>query len=309
MSDDLTSRRELLKYSAAVTSAGVSLSGCLDSQDTLTLSATGLVGLPTGRYQVWAVLRDERVPLGYNAALVNSDRHQYTLPSSPSTVNSIEITVEEDKDTSSSGPVVMSGDVNKNGIADLSFPVDLTESSGGYTITTPTSESADDTNGVWFVENVESTPQAGLDLPTLPTGWIYEGWVKLSDRQPVSTGRFRNPTIPDYYNGFGGEQNLLSFPGEDFLNKTERAPTNVQFPIDMTEQETTVYISVEPDVGAMVGDSGGSYSAGEDIAGINSPFPIKPLHAMVPDDVTPNTFYKLNENVDELPSGTAQFDS
>ena len=66
---------------------------------------------------------------------------------------------------------------------------DFTDASGGFILETPTSESPDDyANGIWWLDPTAG-PASAYDLPALPEGWAYEGWVVGADG-PVSTGRF-----------------------------------------------------------------------------------------------------------------------
>ena len=85
-------------------------------------------------------------------------------------------------------------------------------------------------------------PVAGLDLPTLPAGWVYEGWAVI-DGVPVSTGRFIDPTMPDDFSGFSGTDPNPPFPGEDFIIN---APDGLTFPTDLTDGGTIV-LSIEPE--------------------------------------------------------------
>ena len=111
-------------------------------------------------------------------------------------------------------------------------------------ITTPTTEAVDDDySGVWFIELTNDGPAAGLDLPVLPEGWVYEGWVVI-DGEAVSTGRFVDPGAADDFNGFSGNLGNPPFPGEDFI---ENAPEGLEFPANLTDGNSTVVISIEPE--------------------------------------------------------------
>lgn len=97
---------------------------------------------------------------------------------------------------------------------------DFLAATGGYILATPTTgaDTTDNDQGVWFVD-----PQAGpgpsLDLPSLPEGWVYEGWV-VGEDGPVSTGVFEDPAGPDS-DGAGptaGPDGSPPFPGQDFIN-------------------------------------------------------------------------------------------
>lgn len=100
-----------------------------------------------------------------------------------------------------------------------------------YVLATPTTAATDDNNlGIWFVG-----PSA-LDLPTLPAGWTYEGWI-VGSSGPVSTGRFLTGNGPDS-DGAGPTAGPLPgppAPGQDFITP----------PVDLIGE--TVVISVEPE--------------------------------------------------------------
>lgn len=133
--------------------------------------------------------------------------------------------------------------------------------SGKFFLQTPTSmANADDwTNGIWFIEPVDGSPSAGLTLPTLPAGWVYEGWVvDITDPSApavTTTGRFTDPSMADDDAGgpTAGPDAAPPFPGQDFVDP----------PIDISVNHMAV-ISVEPEP---------DYSAG--------PYPLKPLAAMI----------------------------
>jgi hypothetical protein len=121
-----------------------------------------------------------------------------------------------------------------------------------YTLDTPT-DTADAIkffNGLWFVDSLSAgTPAAGLDLPVLYGGWIYEGWVEVGG-QRISTGRFSNPQAADLFNGYSGSLPGYPFPGEDFINN---APSGLNFPLDLRGGK--VYISLERKSGDNSGTS------------------------------------------------------
>ena len=136
------------------------------------------------------------------------------------------------------GPTFLGGKVHGDsliGIADLdisySHALGSTFSNvlGKCTITAPTSP-ADSNSGVWFIEP-GITASAGLrNLPTLPIGWRYEGWVgypviQIDPQKSLaflyySTGKFLRADSADF-DGAGpgkGSGTGLNFPGQDFVN-------------------------------------------------------------------------------------------
>ena len=109
-------------------------------------------------------------------------------------------------------------------------------------------DNMNDENGIWWLDITSGTPVAGLDLPVLPEGWKYEGWVVASGI-PITTGTFTKVAATDDAAPFSGMEPLPMpngtdgfFPGEDFV---ANAPSNVTFPLDV--RNMTAVISIEPD--------------------------------------------------------------
>jgi len=82
-------------------------------------------------------------------------------------------------------------------------------------------------------------PLPSLDLPTLPEGWEYEGWVVING-QPLSTGKFLKVDEADFATPYSGASPGPAYPGEDFL---QNAPAGLTFPLDLSG--STAVISVE----------------------------------------------------------------
>ena len=161
---------------------------------------------------------------------------------------------------------------------------DFSSAAGQFILASPTTEATDDDySGVWFIEITDDGPVAGLDLPELPAGWVYEGWVVI-DGQPVSTGRFVAPGAVDDFNGFSGELGNPPFPGEDFV---VNAPTGLEFPTNLAEGNSSVVISIEPE---------------DDDS--PAPFAFKPLSAEIAEGTAPETAVELGAGPG-FPTGTA----
>jgi len=113
-----------------------------------------------------------------------------------------------------------------------------------FVYTTPTDADTSHDNelsGIWFANPPDLT-SPGLDsLPSLPSGWIFEGWAKHGSVL-LSMGKFGARSGPDlaknYYSGTGP-----AFPGEDFLIN---APAGITFPFQFSEGDT-VMVSLEPE--------------------------------------------------------------
>ncbi len=131
------------------------------------------------------------------------------------------------------GSIVIGGEFRGDAdiaVADLdesyadAFGSDFSGVTGKFTITAPTSP-ADSNSGVWFIEQQGVTTVAGLrNLPVLPKGWRYEGWIGSGGGpdgiQYWSTGRFARADSADH-DGSGpgrGPGVGFNFPGQDFIN-------------------------------------------------------------------------------------------
>ena len=155
--------------------------------------------------------------------------------------------------------------------------------SGFYILATPTNGDATDENsGIWFLSLASGSPASGLDLPTLPAGWAYEGWAVIGGT-PVTTGRFTATDAADLSAPFSGTDPGPPFPGEDFLIN---APTGLAFPTDLAGGMAVISIEPEPD------DS-------------SAPFTLKPLAGPIAADATDHVTYSIPSNLASFPTGTA----
>jgi len=152
---------------------------------------------------------------------------------------------------------------------------DFSTAAGSYILATPTD--MDDTNefsGVWFLDNSGDAAVAGLDLPELSAGWVYEGWVVL-DGTPVSTGTFTDVNAADSNASTspykGTDNDGPAYPGEDFVMGSA---AGIDFPTDLTG--TTIVVSVEP------------YPDNSE-----APFALKPLAGEVPTGIMAHTVQTL----------------
>jgi hypothetical protein len=167
----------------------------------------------------------------------------------------------------------------------ISFPVDITSANGTYVLATPTDgNNTNEQSGLWFMQ---WPPAAGLELPTLPEGWIYSGWA-INSNVTVPTGNFTSSEGVDNFSGYSSIiEQPYGFPGEDFL---VNPPNGLTFPLNLSDGASQAMISVEPDIS------------------IERPFFIQPLITDIPANATTQTTYDMNQNLDSIPSGTVRIE-
>ena len=282
----------------AVLALGIFATSCSSDDDngpstaTLTLNLNGLEELGSDFvYEGWIIINGSPVSTGTFSSVtfpqtftVDAD----DLAVASTFVLSIEPAV--DSDPLPAATKILAGDfsgnsanVDSNGIVG-----DFSNSTGKYILATPTDGGADtnEESGVWFLDNSSGMPVVGLDLPTLPAGWKYEGWAVIAGT-PVSTGTFTS--ISDFddnatttpFKGDSGDG--PAFPGEDFL---QNAPTGLTFPTDL--KGTTIVISVEPSPDNST-----------------NPFTLKPLAHMVPANAMNHTVIDMGTGPVTMLNGTA----
>lgn len=161
---------------------------------------------------------------------------------------------------------------------------DFSNASGAFFLRSPTDETGtnngNDHYGVWF-GTPGMPPVPNFNLPVLPAGWAYEGWV-IGESGPITTGTFTAFDARDSFDDFSEtSQPGPPVPGEDFFIN---APTGETFPLDVRGR--TVVISVEP-----VPDNS------------PAPFAIKPLVGTAGQETAPAT-HNFGQNLGSLPSGT-----
>ena len=147
---------------------------------------------------------------------------------------------------------------------------DFTNAAGSYILAVPsdTDGVAAYNNGIWFLDPAGPTPT--LDLPTLPAGWVYEGWVVTADG-PISTGTFTDVAAADSDAGgpTAGPGGTPGYPGQDFVNPA----------IDLIG--TTAVISIEPSPDNSP-----------------APFTFKPLVDVVEDTGGPGILQEMTNNIE-----------
>ena len=226
-------------------------------------------------YEGWVVIDDEPLSTGRfnvaNGATVDLDGNavdEFALDFDPRASSMVIISIEpaNDEDPAPSDTHFLAGEASAgNAVLLLQHPAalgtDFGEAAGEYVLATPTDGDRDNNeySGVWFL--TFPGPKPSLTLPSLPEGWIYEGWTVI-DGIPVTTGTFRDVNKSDNEAPYSGTVRTPNFPGEDFL---QNAPAGLTFPTDL--KGATVVISVEP--------------LNEDNP---LPFALKPLSGPVPED-------------------------
>ena len=160
---------------------------------------------------------------------------------------------------------------------------DFTGASGSFILATPTNDpAANENSGIWFLSLASGSPAEGLDLPTLPAGWAFEGWAVI-EGTPVTTGRFTATDAADLSAPFSGSQPGPPFPGEDFLMN---APMGLVFPTDLAGGTAVISIEPEPDDSA-------------------APFTLKPLAGPIEANATDHVTYSIPSNLASFRAGTA----
>jgi hypothetical protein len=165
---------------------------------------------------------------------------------------------------------------------------DFSNAAGKYILATPTNGAdSDEYSGIWFLDLASGSPMVGLDLPQLPDGWKYEGWVVI-DGQPVTTGTFTNVMATDDADPFSGDMALPDvngmdgfFPGEDFL---KNAPAGLTFPADIRGGMAVISIEPYPD-------------------NSTAPFTLKPLLQPIDAMAMDHETYDMGQNLN-FPTGT-----
>jgi hypothetical protein len=196
-----------------------------------------------------------------------------------------------DNDPAPSDVHVVAGSFSgKSASLDISHPAalgtDFASSMGKYILATPTDGAmTNEKSGIWFLDLASGSPMQGLNLPDLPSGWIYEGWTVI-DGVPVTSGKFNMVAGKvDMFDGFSSTENPgPPFPGEDYLMN---APGNLMFPTELTGGVAVISVEPYPDNGP-------------------EPFAIKPLAAMIPTDAMDHFTYMMELNPSSFPTGMAK---
>ena len=213
---------------------------------TLELSFAGLPALGDEFvYEGWLITADGPVTSGRFVVTDETDVVRSSIDRDLADASDMFVLTIEPKFGDDPAPsdthVVAGAFVDGEAVLTLDHPAalgdDFRASTGGFILETPSTAGVaeDFDQGVWFLDP-SAGPGASLELPRLPAGWAYEGWV-VGTQGPISTGRFVDPAAADS-DGAGptaGPDGSPPFPGQDFINP----------PMDLTG--LTVVLSVEPD--------------------------------------------------------------
>lgn len=266
----------------------------------LTLNLQGVEALAGGfHYEGWAILGGPvstgKFNVGTGGQLMNLNGtaipgNTFQTGQNLSAATAIVVTIEPNGDTNSQPAAThyLAGSLS-NGSANLSvghaaaIGNSFATASGKYILATPTNGSNNNENsGIWFLDLGSGSPAQGLQLPALPAGWQYEGWVVISGK-PVTTGKFSNPGASDLAAPFSDVQSGPPFPGEDFLRN---APATLTFPTNLASDRAVVSVEPDPDSSS-------------------DPFTLKPLNEVIPAAAQDHITYNLTNVAAQFPYGTA----
>jgi hypothetical protein len=167
----------------------------------------------TGRFTV----DDEGVP--------SSDGYDLADGEDAATAFILSIEPASGDDPAPSATKLLGGDVSDgSGTLDIGHAAalgdGLSSASASYILNTPTtaSDDTDFSNGIWWLDP-GAGPGPSATLPTLPAGWVYEGWVVTGDG-PITTGTFSDAAMADSDEGgpTAGPDGAPPFPGQDFID-------------------------------------------------------------------------------------------
>ncbi len=254
----------------------------------LRLHLEGLDDLGAGwAYEGWLIV--DGAPVSTGTFTVSNGVPSATFFSAPvsdlDAVAAFVLTIEPvpDSDPSPSSVHLLGGDF-VHGAARLAIDhgaaigTDFATATGSYILAAPSAGAGGDyRNGIWWLD--PTGPSATLDLPALPEGWVYEGWVASADG-PVSTGRFSSVTGADSDGGGPdkGPEATPPFPGQDFVDPAR----------DLTMGYAAV-VSVEPEPDNSP-----------------APFTLKPLLDPIIDDLGMGVLQPMHLNTASIPSGRVE---
>lgn len=264
------------------------------NKKSITLDISGLEDLGSNYvYEGWIIVNGSPISTGTFMVDGNGMLSKQTFELNASDVDAastfvLSIEPANDPDPAPSATKILAGDFNgSTANINTDLIADFSGVAGKYILATPTNGAdSDENSGIWFLDISSGNPMAGLNLPTLPEGWKYEGWVVI-DGQPVTTGTFTNTMATDDNDPYSGSMPLPDvngsdgfFPGEDFLMN---APSGLSFPTDIRGGTAVISVEPYPDNSPM-------------------PFTLKPLVHAIPSGAMDHTVYDMGQNL-SLPTG------
>ena len=275
----------------SILALGVLFASCTSDEDgnatkKMTLNISGLENLgPNFKYEGW--IKVNGTPITTGTFTVNDagtlsktefDINTTQLANATEFVLSIEPT--NDSDPAPSNTKYLAGSFSgANASVSAGIIGDFNASTGKYLLGTPTNGNLNPSSGVWFMDG--NGPSVGLNLPTLGSGWKYEGWVVVGDAK-LSTGTFSNPNGPDNVATYSGSMPAPPFPGEDFLIN---APAGFVFPGNLSGTKLVISVEPFPDNSPM-------------------PFKLKPLSHTVASPAVTGITIDMMRSLTSFPTGT-----
>ncbi|WP_370228242.1 hypothetical protein [Cognatishimia sp.] len=245
----------------AASALGTLMATAAYAQIDLKQSAAGLEPLNGLHYEGWSIIDGEAVSTGrwnitskgyvieVNAAgektgtIGKTDAFFSRVSAAHKNASAYVLTIEPNGDTDA-GPsavhIVAGGYEGNSAAATVDHPAaiatDFDGVGGSFILAAPTGGEAN--QGIWFFDG----EGAALDLPELPAGWNYEGWVVDTGMgKPISTGIFHDPNgaDDDGAGAYAGDKPEMfpPAPGQDFVNG---------MPLELDNGNFIAVISVEP---------------------------------------------------------------
>ena len=258
--------------------------------DLLTLSFSGLENLGSGyAYEGWLVVEGLTVSTGTftvdeGGNISQSEVHVDAEDLAAATAFILTIEPSPDDHPEPSQTHYLAGDFSGDAVLTVghldALRSNFLSAAGSYLLETPTTaDDADDfAQGIWFaIPYVQPPWGALLQLPAIPRGWLYEGWV-IGPGGPVSTGKFDATGYPDM-DGPGpaaGPDPGPQYPGQDFIDP----------PMSLIGYQVAVSIEPDPD-----NDPG--------------PFTLQPLIALDMEDFEVGRPQPMTNNAGSFPTGMA----
>ncbi|MFT5724548.1 MAG: hypothetical protein ACI9JN_001667 [Bacteroidia bacterium] len=283
--------------------SGLFFSACTDDEtddvdnsgntSTLNLTFTGLEDLGNdAAYEGWIIVDGSAVSTGtfdVNSAGMMSQSAFEIKTSDLTSASTFILTIEPkpDSDPTPSKVHIVAGDFSGNAASltidhSAALKNSFSTAAGKYILATPTDDdTTNEASGIWFLDNSSGAPAVGLTLPTLPDGWIYEGWAVIGG-VPVSSGTFTAADMADNSATYSGMNSGPPFPGEDFLMN---APGMLSFPTDLKGGKAVISIEPVPDNSML-------------------PFSLKPLVGDISVMAADHTAYDMGQNL-AFPTGQA----